>query len=1000
MLMKYLFNPYTLNKSNPNIIPNSNPVAFKAKPSEETAEKTDDNGLKLASTAISSIGIANITISQKEKREYIASLTKEDIQSRLDSGMSAAQIQKDLKISAVTYQKLLHKFEIKTSQLSANETCRNITKEDITTRLNKNMGSIEICKDLNISHSTFMTKCREFGIQTKKLEAKEKLASISKEQLTNAIERLKSRKAVCAELGITEKQYVSLCNKYGIKTEAALAKERAAAITEEQLEDLLIEQKKTRSIAAKELGVSVTTIDRLIVKFGLPIKSELENQQENIAKISVEQIKELESSNLTIREKAKALNIGVNTYLNLLYKMGLKQLTQEELALKSKIESLLSQNKTMNEIANELNISYSSLHNFIDRFSITTKRKEIRSNNLSIDKEKFTKLVKLGFSKSDIKEEFNISENTYYNLIYKLNLSTTLNSSKNDINDVSKEEFLELINKNCSRSEICMRLNISKNMYRRLLSKYGIITSQTAINEHVNSITKEELGLLVEQGYKKETICEMLDISSGSYTKLMKKFKIPNYKIQERKNIAKISKKELESLLDKMSPYAASKVLNISTASVYRIMLKFKIHPSQKQIPQSKDYENFTEEELKNKLLETIPEILDSEKEHVFEDIICFALDKNYTDENKTLMVDLIKLLEKINNNSVSIKDSLNNNTVNEFYLLMQQDAETKQKQEDYLKYLQQRIQEEIAKSSNKELSDILSKYIPHSAENENLSKAEYILNTIDECDDIQNAIKKLTYWEAKNNHDEFLPYAEKFASTNEGSIDETKAGEYLLSVQRFMEITNDELDENYREYVNIIKNQLINKGNNNYPKAVELLEIFNNIPDTFKLLLLNEAKQHNKYNSTIFSNTIKQLEEKIKFCDIDNVSIFEFYHPRSGKMMKCAILPKAKYECWQYCVEHYNKNAFNRFYDFIDKFYESASKWAKQEFGSGGIKSITNKKSVFNEIKIKGGQEFGDWRLYSTTTDTSLYDSKLKDIEKEFIFDTFNNHEWLTYQD
>ena len=67
--MKYLFNPYTLNKNNPNIIPNSNPVAFKAKPSEETAEKTDDNGLKLASTAISSIGIANITISQKEKRE-------------------------------------------------------------------------------------------------------------------------------------------------------------------------------------------------------------------------------------------------------------------------------------------------------------------------------------------------------------------------------------------------------------------------------------------------------------------------------------------------------------------------------------------------------------------------------------------------------------------------------------------------------------------------------------------------------------------------------------------------------------------------------------------------------------------------------------------------------------------------------------------------------------------------------------------------------------------
>ena len=473
-----------------------------------------------------------------------------------------------------------------------------------------------------------------------------------------------------------------------------------------------------------------------------------------------------------------------------------------------------------------------------------------------------------------------------------------------------------------------------------------------------------------------------------------------HFKIQERKNIAQISQKELEALLDKMSPYAASKVLNISTASVYRIMLKFKIHPSQTQIPQGKDYENFSEEELKNKLLETMPKNLDPEKEHVFEDIIYFALDQNFTDENKILIVNLIKLLEKINNNSISIKDSLNNNTVNEFYLLMQQDAETKQKQEDYLKYLQQRIQEEISQSSNKELSNILNKYIPHSIEDENLSKAEYILNTIDKCDDIQIAVKKLTYWEAKNNQDEILPDAEKFASVYEGSIDETKAGEYILSVQRFIEITNDESDENYREYVNIIKSKLIDKGNNNYPKAVELLEIYNNISDTFKPLLLNEAKQHNKCNSKTFSNTIKQLEEKIKFCDIDNVSIIEFYHPRSGKMMKCAILPKAKYECWQYCVEHYNQNAFKRFYDFMDKFYESASKWAKQEFGSGGIKSITNKKSVFNEIKIKGGQEFSDWRLYSTSADSSLYDSCLKDIDKEFIFDTFNNHEWLTNQD
>ena len=983
--MKYLFNSYE-----PNITPCYNPLSFKAKLPSKRVKAIDDKGLKLASAAISAIGIANVAMSQKEKREYIASLTKEDIQSRLDAGMSAKQIQQELQISSGTYQKLLHKFEIESCQLSTYKTCSNVTKEDIQTRLDRNMGSFEICKDLNISHSTLMEKCREFGIQTKILKSKEKLNSISKEQLTDAIQRLKSRKLVCAELDITDKQYNNLCNKYGIKTEAALAKERAAAIKKEDLEDLLIRQKKTRKDAAKELGVQTSTVDRLIIKFRLPIKSELEIKQEVIANISVEQLKELEESNLTIKEKAAALHIGVSTYLNLLYKTGLKELTPKELALKNQIEALISQNKTMSDIANELNISYSSLHNFIDRFCITTKNKK------PIDKEKFAKMFELGFSKSDIKEEFDISENIYYKMIYKLNLSRTLNSSKNDINDISKEEFLDLINKNYSRNDICIRLNISKYTYRNLLRKYGIITSKIAINEHVNSITKEELNSLVDQGYKKEVICEILDISSGTYTKLMKKFKIPNYKIQERENIAQISQAELESLLAQMSPCAASKILNISTASVYRIMLKFGIHPSQKQILQNKNYNDFTEEELKSKLLEIIPKNLSAEKKNIFEDIIYFALGQNYTSENKELIINLIKLLEKINTNSASTDNSLNNNIINEFYLLMQQDAESKQKQQEYLEHIQQRMQKELLNTSNNKLSSILSKYIPYSIEDENFSKAEYILDTIDSSDDITIAEKKLTYWNAKNNPSEILSNAEKYAVTKEGSIDEIKAGEYILNIQKFIDATNGTLDNNHREYANIIKNILIDNGHNNYPEAVKLLDIYNNTSDKLKPILLNEAKQHDRYNSLIFTNIIKELEEKINFCDIDNVSTFEFYHPRSGKTMKCAILPKAKYECWEYCVKHYNQNAFKKFYDFMEKFYESASKWAKQEFGSAGIKDIVNKETVFNEIKIKGGQEFGDWRLFATNTGSSY---KLNDVDKEFVFDTFNNHEWLIRQ-
>ncbi|MCM1073913.1 MAG: hypothetical protein NC334_08915, partial [Bacteroides sp.] len=920
---------------------------------------------------------------------------------RLDKGMSAEEIQKDLEISEGTYQKKLRKFEIETEQLKANKNSDNITKEDILSRLEKGMGSLEICKDLHISHSTFLSKCAEFEIKTKTMTSKELLASIAKGMLEEAIERLKSRKLVCEEFGITTKQYNWLCTRHEIKTEAALAKERAASITKEQLIDLLIVQKKRRAVAAKELGVTVSTIDNKIIKFKIPIKSDIETKQEIIDNITREQLEEVENSNLGLKEKAAKLQIGTTTYTTLLYKKGLKEFTPEELALKSKIEILLGENDSVKDVAKELNMSYSNLHLWIDRFSISTKVRDTRSHNRSIDKEKFAQMVQLGFSKSEIKEEFQISEDYYYKLIYKLDLATIATRQIENIDNISKDEFLDLINKNCSRSEICLKLNISKNGYRRLLRKFKITTSQMAINEHAGSISKEELSSLIAQGYKKTTICDILDISDGTYTKLVKIHKIPNYKIQEREHISQITKEKLESLLTLMSPNAASQELRISSSSVYRLMLKFKIHPSQQnlppsqqQLPQSENYDEYTEEQLKNKLLETFTSNPNLENESTFEDIVEFTLGLNHTDENKKLTIDLIKMLEKDCSNTDSIKDNLKSDVVNELFYLMQQDADAKQRQQEYLEYIQSRINNEIIQNPNAELSKILGKYIPHSIEDVNFVKAEAALNIIDENDDISVAEKKLAYWDLKNNPNEILSAAEKYATNDGGNINETKAGEYILSVQKFDEAINDTLDDKHRAYAQIIEKRFIDNGQNNYPEAFELLQIYDNCPASLKPILLNEAQEHDKCNMKIFAETIKALEEKINFCNIDGVSEFEFYHPRSGETRKSAILPSAKQECWQYCVEHYNKNAFDRFYNFMDKFYEAASKWAKQEFGSAGIKDITGKETVFNEVKIKGGQEFGDWRLFATTKADAV-----DGVDKEFVFDSFGNHEWLIRQ-
>jgi len=886
--VKYLLNLclYTPNKNSAGIPAGCNIPVFtghsqEQKPAQNSKEISEDS-LKIASAATAAAGAAGIKICKEGKRQHVASITKEDIQSCLDKGMNHFEISKELGISNATYYNLLKKYGITTRPSAA------VSAEDIQSRLDKNMTVAEICDELGFSKNRYCYFLKKYGIATRRQASRKNVSKITTEDIQSRLDKGMTAAAISKELGISPKTYQNLCRKYGITTRQSAARENVSKITAEDIQACLDKNMTVKEIS-KELGISNVTCLLLFCKYGLTTRQSA--ARENVSKITAEDI-----------------------------------------------QSRLDKNMKADEIQKELGIS----------------------------------------------------RVTYDNLCFRFNIPANRHASQGKVSSITAEDIQSRLDKHIKVAEICEELGISSTTFNNLCHKFGIKTNQMARNNHAGSITKEELSSLIEQGYNVNTIYKMLDISPATYARLVKKFKISTKRSVTVEQVSKITKSDLENLLKEMSPPAAGHVLNISSASVYRLMLKFGIHPSQKNLPD--DYKDYSDEQLRGKLLDQSVNNAKILSNEVLADVVDFALGESYTEETRAKVINLIKLFNKVNTNSISTENALQSTAVQDLFIWMQQNADFKQMQKEKLADVQRTLQDIIynVPQNNRKLTEIISKYIPNSVDDDNFSKAEYILNTLGEADTPETAEKKLAYWDLKNFPNNLLKQAEQYAQNKDGIVDEVKAGEYILCFEEFNNATNNISDKNHKIYAEIVKNRLIDKGKNNYTDAYKVLNIYNETPDVFKDLLLSTAQKYNK-NDYIFINELTELDGKIKFCNIDEPTEFEFLHTPSGKVKKGAILPKAKYECLQYCMEHYNQNAFDRFYKFMDKFYQFATIWAPRKFGSSGIKDIDNKQSVYSEIKIKGGSDFDDWRLFATGGETL---DKYQD--KRYIFDAFGNHDWL----
>ena len=150
------------------------------------------------------------------------------------------------------------------------------------------------------------------------------------------------------------------------------------------------------------------------------------------------------------------------------------------------------------KIAKQLGVSTAYYYKKLKEFGLAKKLAKYNDELNKISKEKFETLLKHNFSINDICSYFKITTTAYYNLLERFNLKSYMHGANSKV--VTKELLQELVDNNLPTEEICKRLNISKFVYYKLIVKLDIQTPAKIARERVSKITKEEIEKLIESG--------------------------------------------------------------------------------------------------------------------------------------------------------------------------------------------------------------------------------------------------------------------------------------------------------------------------------------------------------------------------------------------------------------------------------------------------------------------------------------------------------------------
>ena len=271
--------------------------------------------LKIApSTLTRYLKLFNLETDYSQNLKNAENITKEDFLKVFNEIKTVKQRIETLKISGSTYKKLLNKFELTTKFQENRQNTKSITKELLQSLVDSSLTAKEIYTTLNISNKTFynLLKIHQIAYNYKHHD---KEIIIQREKLKELADSGKSIEEITKELGIYASTYNNKAKQAGVNTKLRDSINKIESVSKKEIQDLINIGLNPDKICEK-LNITVSMYRHLVEKYNLITPSK--QIHKHISQITKKQILDLKNNNRRIKDICKELNISLTTYYKII----------------------------------------------------------------------------------------------------------------------------------------------------------------------------------------------------------------------------------------------------------------------------------------------------------------------------------------------------------------------------------------------------------------------------------------------------------------------------------------------------------------------------------------------------------------------------------------------------------------------------------------------------------------------------------------------------------